>query len=562
MLSAETVFSIPIIAVGGAAAVHATAYIHGAARRHLPRFWCFFAATVAAMAAVVLVDGKLPFLLAWEAMGLASAGLVAFESKEKSVRKATWIYLLACHAGACALMLAGVLLMRPDAWIGAFMCAVIGFGLKIGFPPFHAWLPEAHPAAPAPASAIMSGAMIPLGFYGLLKFFPVCGMDPSHAQLCGWTLLALGAVGSVGGILFALPQANLKRLLAFSSVENMGVVAMGLGLSALIAGKDAKNPLAALCMAGALAHILNHAFLKGSLFLAAGSVLRQTGTLDQDKMGGLMRRMPFTGTLFAVNAFGLAGLPPLNGFLGELAIYIGAFSAIKTGDPMLVAAGFLVAVSLSLTGGFAVAAYTKAIGGVFLGEPRSRAAADAVETPRRMWISQLFLTILSIAMIPGTVAFVHRMTGGFATDILAAAAVLGVAFAAITGAFLLVRRFACPRGAQKPRLPVWDCGYGLPTARMAYTATAFTQPIVDLFRPLLRTRRHVLPFRGDPATPSDAAIVTETGDIAIGGLWRPLFTKAARLFQRVHLLQSGSLHLYILIILIAVLALLVSSLVS
>lgn len=558
----ETIFSIPLIVVGGAAAVHATAYIHGEARRHLTRFWCFFAATVAAMAAVVLMDGKLPFLLAWEAMGLASAGLVAFESKEKSVRKATWIYLLACHAGACALMLAGVLLMSPEAWIGAFACAVIGFGLKIGFPPFHAWLPEAHPAAPAPVSAVMSGAMIPLGFYGLLKFFPVCGMLPSNAQLCGWTLLALGAIGSVGGILFALPQANLKRLLAFSSVENMGVVSMGLGLSALTAGKDADSPLAALCMAGALAHVLNHAFLKGSLFLAAGSVLRQTGTLDQDRMGGLMRRMPFTGTLFAVNAFGLAGLPPLNGFLGELAIYIGAFSAIKAGDPMLVAAGFLVAVSLSLTGGFAVAAYSKAIGGVFLGEPRSQAAADAVETPRRMWMSQLFLTILSIAMIPGTVVLTHRMTGGFATDILAAAAALGVAFAAITGAIILVRRFACPRGAQKPRLPVWDCGYDRPTARMAYTATAFTQPIVDLFRPLLRTRRHVLPFKGDPASPSDAAIVTETGDIAIVGFWRPLFTKAARLFQRVHLLQSGSLHLYILIILIAVLALLVSALVS
>ena len=562
MLSAETIFSIPILAVGGAAAVHATAYIHGEARRHLPRFWCFFVFTLVSMAAVVFADGKLPFLLAWEAMGLASAGLVAFESKEKGVRKATWIYLLACHAGACALMLAGVLLMRPEAWVGAFACAVVGFGLKIGFPPFHAWLPEAHPAAPAPASAIMSGAMIPLGFYGLLKFFPVCGMDPSNTQMCGWLLLGLGAVGSVGGILFALPQANLKRLLAFSSVENMGVVAMGLGLSALIAGKDAKNPLAALCMAGALAHVLNHAFLKGSLFLAAGSVLRQTGTLDQDRLGGLMRRMPFTGTLFAVNAFGLAGLPPLNGFLGELAIYIGAFSAIKTSDPMLVAAGFLVAVALSVTGGLAVAAYAKAIGGTFLGEPRSQAAEDAVETPRRMWMAQLFLTCLSVAMVPGTVLFVHSMTGGFAVGILAMAAVLGMSFTAMTVSLLLIRRFACPRGADKPRLPVWDCGYGRPTARMAYTATAFTQPLVDLFRPLLRTRRHVLSFKGDPASPTDAAIATETDDLALSGLWRPVFTKIARLFQRVHLLQNGSLHLYILIILMAVLALLMSALVS
>jgi hydrogenase-4 component B len=157
---------------------------------------------------------------------------------------------------------------------------------------------------------------------------------------------------------------------------------------------------------------------------------------------------------------------------------------------------------------------------------------------------------------------VHKTTGGFATDILLAAAVLGLAFAAVTVSLLLIRRFACPRGAEKPRLPVWDCGYDRPTTRMAYTATAFTQPLVDLCRPLLRTRRHVIAFKGDPASPSDAAIATETDDLALGGLWRPVFTKVARLFQRAHLLQNGSLHLYILIILMAVLALLVFALVS
>jgi hydrogenase-4 component B len=165
-------------------------------------------------------------------------------------------------------------------------------------------------------------------------------------------------------------------------------------------------------------------------------------------------------------------------------------------------------------------------------------------------------------MVPGTVLFVHSMTGGFAVGILAMAAVLGMSFTAMTVSLLLIRRFACPRGADKPRLPVWDCGYDRPTARMAYTATAFTQPLVDLFRPLLRTRRHVLSFKGDPASPTDAAIATETDDLALSGLWRPVFTKIARLFQRVHLLQNGSLHLYILIILMAVLALLMSALVS
>ena len=562
MMSIENIFSIPVIAVGTAAAVHATAYIHGEARKHLPRFWLFFAGTLASMAAVVIADGKLPFLLAWEAMGLASAGLVAFESKEKSVRKATWTYLLACHAGACALMLAGVLLARPDAMIAAFFCAVAGFGLKIGFPPFHAWLPQAHPAAPAPASAIMSGAMIPLGFYGLLKFFPLSGFDAAGAETAGWTLLALGAIGAVGGILFALPQSNLKRLLAFSSVENMGIVSIGLGLGALASTEPECAPAAALCTAGALAHVLNHAFLKGSLFLAAGSVLRQTGTLDQDRLGGLMRRMPFTGTLFTVNALGLAGLPPLNGFLGELAIYIGSFALIKSGMPSMVAAGFLAMVALATAGGFAAAAYAKAIGGVFLGFPRTENAANAAETPKRMWLAQLALTLLSVAMVPGTVWFIHVRTNGYATDNLLAAAVAGLVFAALTAALVALRRFACARGGETTVSPGWDCGYGAPSARMAYTATAFTQPIADLFRPFLRSRRHVVPFKGDPAAPSDAAFATETGDIALDGLWRPSFKFVARIFQRIHLLQNGSLHFYILIGLLAMLALLVSALVS
>ena len=562
MISLETFFSIPILVLSVAAAVHATAYIHGEARRHLVRFWVFFLATVASMLAVVHVGGKLQFLLAWEAMGLASAGLVAFESKEKSVKKATWIYLLACHAGACALMLTGVFQMRPDAWIAAFAFAVVGFGLKIGFPPFHAWLPEAHPAAPAPASAIMSGAMIPLGFFGILKFFPIAHLSSFDAQVYGWTLLALGAIGAVGGILFSLPQSNLKRLLAFSSVENMGVVSLGLGLGAVLYARGDFTPLALLSIAGALVHILNHAFLKGALFLGAGSVLRQTGTLDQDRLGGLLRRMPFTGSLFTVNAFALAGLPPLNGCIGELAIYVSAFLAINTGDLVRASAGFLVALALALTGGLAATAYAKSIGCAFLGESRSREAADATESPKRMYFAQIFLSLFSLAMIPGSVYFIHEFTGGFKTEIFIMTAMVGFAFAAVVVSLLLLRRFICPRGKIKPRLPVWDCGYDAPTSRMAYTATAFTQPLVDLFRPILKSRRHVQPFKGDPAAPSGAAIVTETDDFALGRLWRPLFSRAARLFQRVHLLQSGSLHLYILIILIAVLALLVAALVS
>ncbi|MBO5940221.1 MAG: hypothetical protein J6R18_03370 [Kiritimatiellae bacterium] len=562
MICLKTIFLIPVLTVGTAAALHATAYIHGDERKYLPRFWLFFTATLASMAAVVLADGKLPFLLAWEAMGLASAGLVAFESKEKHVRKAAWIYLLACHAGACALMLAGVLHENPATVTAAFFCAIAGFGLKIGFPFFHAWLPEAHPAAPAPASAVMSGAMIPLGFYGILKYFPLTGGNTPYLQLIGWTLLILGISGAVGGILFALPQANLKRLLAYSSVENMGIISIGLGLGAISASTQAYSQVGKLCIAGALVHMLNHAFLKGALFLAAGSVVRQTGTLNQDKLGGLMRKMPFTGTLFTINAMGLSGLPPLNGFLGELAIYIGAFHLIKSASPVLIAAGFLAMLSLAIIGGMAVAAYAKSVGTVFLGSPRSQEAEKAEETPKRMWIAQLILTILSLAMIPFSIFIINGMAGGFATDCLVYAAVAGIGLTALTAALVFLRNHICARGNAKTISEVWDCGYENPASRMAYTATAFTQPIADLFHPLLRSRRHVIPFKDSPSDPSDAAIATETDDIAIKGFWRPAFTYVARIFQMIHLLQNGSLHFYILIIILAMLALLVSALVS
>ncbi len=532
----QTIFLIPIVTVGLAAAVHATAYLHGEARHHLPRFWLFFLVTLLAMIGVVFAPGKISFLLAWEAMGLMSAGLVAFENREKPVRKATWIYLLACHAGACMLMLAGVLLSRPDAFLAAFFCAVVGFGLKAGFPPFHVWLPEAHPAAPAPASAIMSGAMIPLGFFGLLKFFwPACTHAP-HALIAGWTLLALGAAGALGGILFALPQNNLKRLLAFSSVENMGIVALALGLAVLAhqPSTDAAASVTSFAFAGALAHIINHAFLKGSLFLGAGSILRQTGTLNLDRLGGLMKRMPKTGTLMTLNALGLAGLPPLNGFLGELLIYAAAFHAIASGSPVLIGAGFLVLAALAFSGGLAAAAYCKALGGAFLGEPRTEAVASATETPRRMWIAQLALFVLSVLMIPGTILFAHMQTAGASTPLLVVAAGIGFAFVLLTGGLLALRRFVCPRGKIKPQVPTWDCGYHAPTARMAYTASAFTQPLTDFF-------------------------AVQTNDRTLTSFWRPVFRFCARLFQRAHLLQNGSLHLYILLILISVVILLITA---
>ncbi len=504
------------------------------------RFWGFFVATLAAMVGVLLAQEPIAFLIAWEAMGLFSAGLVAFDHREKAARKATWIYLLACHAGACFLMLAGILLNRGDCFLAAFFCAVVGFGLKIGFPPFHVWLPEAHPAAPAPASALMSGAMIPLGFVGLLRFFSPQLLAANGVVLpCGWTILILGAVGAVGGIVSALPQTNIKKLLAFSSVENMGIVALGFGLAILSEHFDSANAneinlISALASCGAVMHILNHGFLKAGLFLGAGTIHHQTGTFEMDNLGGLMKRMPKTGTLFTLNALGLAGLPPLNGFLSELLIYAAAFHAIQTGEAHLMSAGFLVLLALALSGGLAAAAYCKAIGAIFLGEPRTDAAKIAIEGTGIRWKPQLILFCCSLAQIPGTIYVATVVTRGQSTALLFTAALAGGAVVLLTAILLFVRWLLCPRAVEKPSVPTWDCGYHAPTAKMEYTGTGFTQPLTDGFK--VRNE--------DP--------VLEHG-------WNPVFTFFARLFQRVHSLQNGSLHLYILLILISVVLLLAAA---
>ena len=261
-----------------------------------------------------------------------------------------------------------------------FLLAVIGFGTKAGFIPMHVWLPEAHPAAPSHVSAVMSGVMIKTGIYGLLRMLTLLGPPPAW---WGWTLLAIGAVSGILGVLYALSQHDLKRLLAYHSVENVGIIALGLGVGLL--GISYGNPaMAVLGFTGGLLHVVNHALFKGLLFLGAGSVLHATGT-EIDRLGGLLRRMPVTGATFLVGAAAISGLPPLNGFVGEFLIYLGAMAGLA-GQARVVSAWPLMAVlvvgGLALIGGLAAACFTKAFGIVFLGEPRGAEAARATKPAR------------------------------------------------------------------------------------------------------------------------------------------------------------------------------------
>ena len=544
----ENCFRIPVLVLAAAGALYSPGYLagHGGERSHV--YWFFFNLTAAAMLCVTLAEKPLSFLLAWELMGLTSGALVMFDRKEDAVRRAAWLYFAACHAGGALLM---IFFLFRGAGTSALICAVAGFGLKIGFPLLHVWLPEAHPAAPAPVSALMSGTMIALGYFGLFRF----ACTPETVETLGWILLVLGLAGAPGGIIFALAQNNLKRLLAYSSVENMGLIGISAGLGMLGSACGIKSmALAGWC--GALLHVINHALLKGGLFLGAGAILKSTGTLELDRLGGLMRRTPVTGTLFALNSAGLCGLPPFNGFIGELVIYCAAFAGIIHGSGPVRLGAFAALVAVALTGGIAAAALAKAVGAVFLGSARSAAARTAGEATRGMNLAVLLLFGLSLAAASAAPALILSLGGAecrMLAGITARAAFVCIVFTALTAFFIVTQKLFSRRGSR--RSATWDCGYARPDERMEYTGTAFTQPLADFFAPLLHVRKRLKKPQG--IFPVSAELETGIEDAGTRNFWRPLAELTIRTADRCHALQSGNLHFYIVLILLTTGAMLV-----
>lgn len=561
-------FLLPIAVVGLAAACHSLGYLKGHDEHRQGVYWFFFNTTVLAMALVTAAATYVELLLTWELMGVMSFALVAFDYQEGRVRHAAWVYLLACHAGAVFLILMFVLQADglPAQACAALACGLLGFGLKAGFPLLHVWLPEAHPAAPAPVSAIMSAAMVNLGVYGILRFLPAVA-----PAAIGWLLLGVGLTGALGGILLALAQDNLKRLLAYSTIENMGIVFLGLGLGFLGLAQD--NTAMAICgLGGGILHLWNHALLKSTLFLLAGTVYKATGTLALDKMGGLGKRMPATKTAFAGHAAALSGLPPGNAFLSEVMIYLAAFQGILGDSNLILAAAVLAAIALALTGGLAAAAFAKATAAVFLGEPRSSATGNAREAPWVMRAPAVFLTILAVGIfltapwlwehvLPGVLqqaeltgtALVPSLT---ATGRQTLAAVRNFSLVALVVAAALagLRHWRLRRQPLETRC-TWDCGYALPTARMQYTGTAFTQPLTDFFNLTKGHNRATLPVEG--YFPETAGVAIDVPDPADRFVWHPLSAITGRIADRTRRIQSGYLHLYILMVVVALATMLV-----
>lgn len=577
-------FLVAIFSLCGVAAIYGAEYLQ-AYRRHksLGPPWFFFNVLVAGMVLVVTAQNVVLFLVAWEVMSLASFFLVTFEHEREGVGKAGWTYLVATHLGTAFLLamfalLGGTFGSMDFAGFGVagqptasrasviFILAVVGFGTKAGFMPFHVWLPEAHPAAPSHVSAIMSGVMIKTGIYGLLRTLTFLGPPPAW---WGWLLIAIGLVSGVLGVLFALAQHDLKRLLAYHSVENIGIIALGLGTGML--GLSLHSiPMTVLGFGGGLLHVLNHACFKGLLFLGAGAVLHGTGSREIDRLGGLLKHMPWTGWTFFVGAIAISGLPPLNGFVSELLVYLGALEGVRSASTTHLAFLVSVVAGLALIGGLAMACFAKAFGVVFLGEPRSAHAAHSHECGWLMRGPMLALAtgcaaigllgpLVVLALVPviaqvaGAPVDVVRTTIGGPRAVLLT--VVGVSIILLMfAAGLMVFRQRLLAGRTVSRTVTWDCGYARPTARMQYTASSFAQPLTWFFQIFLRTHTALSP----PVDyfPASASLATHTDDVCRERVYVPAFRGVGWVLGKLRWLQHGRVQIYVLYIAVTLLVLL------
>jgi hydrogenase-4 component B len=572
--SLSAFFLLVVFGVGAATAIYGLGYL-GAERGHRPvaAAHLLTAVVLAALALVVTARAVVPFLIAWEGMAVLAYFLVVFERERAEVRRAGLIYLVATHTGTLALFAMFALWSRstsalsfdalaaaapslPARGAAVLGLALLGFGLKAGLVPLHFWLPEAHGSAPSPVSALMSGVVIKMGIYGLLRVATLVAALPAW---WGWLVLGLGLLSGVLGVLWALAQHDVKRLLAYHSVENIGIILLGLGAGAL--GVSYRLPaVAALGFAGAILHTLNHALFKSLLFFGAGAVQQATGTRALDRLGGLARSMPLTWLAFLVGSVAIVGLPPLNGFVSEWVVYQALLQSGATPLPAHLAV--LGVAGLALVGGLALACFAKVDGVVFLGLPRSASAERGREAGPGM-LGPMFALALACgaigiapALVVGPALAAGARVAGLPAGALGAAAAAvvratqGIALLALALVALLALGWQAG-GAWRRRRPVaraetWGCAYARPTPRMQYTASSFAAPLLATFGAVT----------GVQATRHGNAFHTRARELVLDAVALPLWAALERVARRLRALQQGRLWGYLLYLLAALLLLL------
>lgn len=599
-------FLVFILGICGIAAVYGRGYWQKYAHEYnLGMAWFFFNTLVLSLAVVVTSANGLLFLVAWEIMSLSSFFLVTFENEKPSVRNAGITYLIATHIGTAFLFVMFWILghnafsnmdfakfqelqLAPEISAAVFICAVIGFGTKAGLMPFHVWLPEAHPAAPSHVSAVMSGVMIKTGIYGILRILTF--LTPE--LWWGILLIILGVISGVFGVILAFVQKEIKRFLAYHSVENIGIICIGIGLGIIgivlyqtNTEKDVVRHaeqlkqaigLIVLGFGGAIFHILNHAIFKSMMFLCAGAVIQQTETGNLNTLGGLLKKMPITGFAFLIGSIALSGLPPLNGFISEFFIYLASFYQIinihhNPGFAEISSIPLIVILGLVLMGGMAMGYYIFSM--IFLGSARTEQSQFAKDPGRSMTTailtlsglcvvavlviacfgSQILLPIMQTIVpqkiiqaektvpIENTMASIIQQNCDLVGQIVLVFAIfLGILI------FLVILRRLILRDHTITQSVTWDCGYLDPTARIQYTGSSFVQPLADLFASLIHYRKNMNPLTQyfNP----NISFSSHTHDFFMQQIYERLFGRIGWIFGKLDWMQHGRLHLYLLYI--------------
>ena len=511
----SSLFLLIISVAAMATVLYSRGYVAGYMKRfspaHFSLHYTALVLLVVSMMFVVMSSGGFSFLFSWELMTIASFILILFEADRQDVRRAALNYLVMMHIGFMFLVVGFVLLynvtgsanfsavedyFKMEAPLPLFVILFIGFGMKAGIFPMHIWLPEAHPAAPSHVSAIMSGVMIKTGVYGIMRLMQAIDSNTALLYDIGLIVLLSGIVTGLWGVIFAAMQNDVKRLLAYSSIENIGVILIGLGIAAV--GHAAGSDLIGMCgLCGALLHTVNHSLFKSMLFFSAGNIYSMMHTTKMNQMGGLAKHMPVTAILMLFATVAICALPPLNGFVSELLIYIGMFNGVSDGHEVLYSIAGIIA--LSLIGGIVVLAFTKLYGVVFLGSPRSHHVAESTEVDNlrigAMAIPAVF--ILFIGLFPQfairPVAIVAEAISGadnsiavnhFAPTLQSLSAVAWVLVAIVLLLYALKHKLQSERKIEQG--PTWGCGFTATNTRMQYTGESFSEGLESIGKPLMK----------------------------------------------------------------------------
>jgi hydrogenase-4 component B len=577
-------FFVLIIGLGGAlAAVYSIGYMkmYGDDRPALSGYYFFMGVLVASMLAVVVVQNAVLFLIVWEVMSLASFFLVGFENRKADVRRAGLIYLTAMQAGA-ACLIAGFAWVSTisgsadfasfkhalgapgPASFGLFLLFLAGFGIKAGFVPLHTWLPLAHPAAPTGVSAVMSGVMIKTGIYGILRILLLGGVP--HPALA-YGVLIIGIASGLFGVMNAIAQHDLKKLLAYHSIENIGIIGIGIGLGmlGLAAHQDA---VALLGFFAAILHVFNHFTFKSLLFYGAGVVYAKTHTRDIDRLGGLVRLLPLTSILFLVGSLAICGLPLFSGFISEFALFSGLTRGLGMGDAAMSAAVLAGLAGLAFIGVMAVLCFTKVFGIVFLGSPRSPHPRPVTEgsvfflAPMAALTALILLVGLAAPLVlpwlgPVARAFVPGGAAAGWADLTALFRGLSPALALLAGLIAAAQAVRSLLLRRKPMaaFKTWDCGYQAGSPRFQYTASSFAAPFLRLITPLVpHETRLEMP---DGLFPGAASFKSHGIDLVDRLLIHPITTLIRRFLGLFTWIQSGRTQNYILYGLVFLVALII-----